>query len=112
MKILSGNDACADVFAGLCVQITGKEAEIVRGDDGASDLVLIGSDAVNPAVHELILSGKLETLGIRTGTDDYRLLSLKEGGRRILILAGGRRRSVWRLRRYGGPRGASSFSGP
>lgn len=93
MKILSGNDACAAVFAGLCVRITGKEAEIVRSDDGGSDLVLIGSDAVNPAVHELIRSGKLETLGIRTGTDDYRLLSLSEGGRRILILAGGRTRA-------------------
>jgi hypothetical protein len=51
--------------------------------------VLIGNDAVNPIVHRLILQGRIEGLDLRYDTDDYRILSLADEGRMLLILAGG-----------------------
>lgn len=58
------------------------------------DLVLVGSDAVHPLVHQLIREGALESLGIAYGSDEYRLLGLAHQGRRWLILAGGSGRST------------------
>lgn len=58
------------------------------------DLVLVGSDAVHPLVHQLIRDGALESLGIAYGSDEYRLLCLAHQGRRWLILAGGSGRST------------------
>ncbi len=58
------------------------------------DLVLIGSDAVHPLVHRLLIEGAIDSLGIRYGTDDYRLVCVPQQGRRWLILAGGSGRST------------------
>ena len=86
-------------FAGLWEKVTGyKPAVKVIGPDVAElpsgDLILIGSDAVNPIVHSLIRSGALETLNIRYNSDNYRMLSLQQDGRTCLILAGGTGRST------------------
>lgn len=66
-------------------------------DDGtlpAGDVVLVGSDAVNPVVQRLLLAGTAPTLGIRYGTDDYRILSLPQGDRTVLLVAGASGRST------------------
>ncbi len=87
-----------EVFADYWCRITGDAvARITAASDGewpAGDLVLIGSDAVNAWTHRLIASRRVAGLGIRYGTDDYRLLSVGEGDRTILIVAGGCGRST------------------
>ena len=93
MKIISPDKRCASAFNKLCFAVTGKKLSVVSNDDGVSDLLLIGSDAVNGVVHDLIMSGKLDSLNIRYGTDDFRILSLEDDNRTILILAGGRTRA-------------------
>ena len=93
MKIIASDRSCAASFNKLCAAVTGRKLPVTDTDDGVSDLVLIGSDAVNLKVHELIMTGKIETLGIRNGSDDFRILSLEENSRNILILAGGRLRA-------------------
>lgn len=85
-----------EVFCEMWEKVTGAKLRSVA-DDGrlpTGDLVLIGSDAANPVVHRLILQARVENLGIRYGTDDYRILSLKDGERTVLILAGGMGRST------------------
>lgn len=89
-----------EVFCDLWQKVTGAKPRTVacaNPDDGklpAGDIVLIGSDASNPIVHRLILQARIENLGIRYGTDDYRILSLPHEGRTLLILAGGAGRST------------------
>jgi hypothetical protein len=85
-----------EVFCEMWEKVTGAKPRSVP-DDGKlppGDLVLIGSDAVNPVVHRLILQARIENLGVRYGTDDYRILSLKDGERTVLVLAGGAGRST------------------
>lgn len=60
----------------------------------AGDLVLIGSDAVHPLVHRLILDGAIEALDIQYGGDGYRIVCVPYQGHRFLILAGGCGRST------------------
>jgi len=60
----------------------------------AGDVALIGSDAVHPLGHRLILDGALETLDLQYGGDGYRILCVGYRGRRFLILAGGCGRST------------------
>ena len=89
-----------ETFAGLWEQVTGVRPAVVTyiqpflTSPPAGDLCLIGSDSVNPLVHQLIRQGKVRSLGIVYGADDYRLLSLKDGDRTILIVAGGSGRST------------------
>lgn len=66
-----------------------KEDRLPEGD-----LVLIGSDAVHPLVHQLILDGAIESLGIAYGTDAYRIVGVRGQDRRYLVLAGGSGRST------------------
>ncbi len=90
----------AGVFGDMWQKVTGARPPVIpcaNPDDGAmpgGDIVLIGSDAANPVVHRLILQGRIGGLGIRYGTDDYRILSVPEGGRTLLVLAGGSGRST------------------
>ena len=96
LLILTGTDRkAAEIFQDMHYRITGGHAPIAddRADDGVSDLVLIGSDADHFKCHELIMTGVLDSLDLRCGSDDYRILSLREKQRSILILAGGRPRS-------------------
>jgi len=93
-----------DAFAGLWEQVTGQRPAVKVCEARAStdrkenlpagDLVLIGSDAVHPLVHQLIYQGAFESLGIQYGGDEYRLLCVSRDGRRWLILAGGSGRST------------------
>lgn len=85
----------AEVFRDTWETITGaRPAVVAAGGISRRDLVLIGSDAVNAEVRRLILDGRLENLGIRYGTDDYRILSVPEQDRTVLVLAGGCGRST------------------
>lgn len=81
-------------FASLWQQVTEEILQVVLQDDGTDDVIIIGSDAVNDALTDKMISGEITDLGIRYGTDDYCIRSFKENGRRILILAGGRGRST------------------
>lgn len=88
-----------EAFVQLWQQVTGQRPTLRRADRDARSLpsgnvAVIGSDAVQPAIHELIRSGALESLGIEYGGDGYRILSLKHAKGRCLILAGGSGRST------------------
>jgi hypothetical protein len=88
------------VFGELWEKATGQRPRVVTYVNPylknlpAGDIVLIGSDAVQPIVHDLIQQGVLDTLAIEYGGDSYRILSLNHGGHRFLILAGGCGRST------------------
>ncbi|MBM3888496.1 MAG: hypothetical protein FJ388_05145 [Verrucomicrobia bacterium] len=87
-------------FCDLWQKVAGAKPRTITcadPDDGklpSGGVVLIGSDAANPVVHRLILHARIENLGVRYGTDDYRILSLPHEGRTLLILAGGAGRST------------------
>lgn len=88
-----------DEFVKLWEQITGRRPKLVPAEPQqrtppAGDVILLGSDAVNPIVHGLIRSAALESLGIAYGTDDYCLRSVPRDGGRCLIVAGGCGRST------------------
>ena len=80
-------------FCRIYAEVTGKVLEVVY-DDLGEDAIIIGSDAVNDALTDKMISGEIADFGIRYGTDDYCIRSVKDGNRRLLILAGGRGRST------------------
>ena len=82
------------VFAKMYEAVTGNCIKITDTDDGESDLVVIGSDAVNDYVMKEVIELRIDSLGIRYGTDDYCIRSHSDGDRKVLILAGGRGRST------------------
>ena len=84
----------AETFNEMYKKVTGKTLNISREDDGKSDLVVIGSDAVNDFVMAEVLEGNLQSLGICYGTDSYTVKSHEKDGRKVLIFAGGRLRST------------------
>lgn len=84
----------AEAFRNMYQHVTDKPIDITTADDGISDLVVIGSDSVNDYLMHQILSLNLVALPIRYGTDDYCILSHRDGDRKVLILAGGRGRST------------------
>lgn len=85
-------EVAADTFINLWPQVTGHALNRVSPENAPTpgDVVLIGSDAVNPIVHDLIKRGVLETLNLQYGTDGYRLLSVDAPPVCYLIVAGGR----------------------
>ncbi len=84
----------ATVFQDLYRQVTNNSISITEADDNISDLIVIGSDAVNDFLMNEVLELRLDSLDIRYGTDDYCIRSYKQNNRKILILAGGRGRST------------------
>jgi len=81
-------------FANLWQKVTGQRIEVRKAAIDQKTLpsgtvVLIGSDSVQPVVHELIYKAALEGLGLEYGNDNYRMLSLSREGNTYLILAGG-----------------------
>ncbi|MBQ6947930.1 MAG: hypothetical protein IJN42_07770, partial [Clostridia bacterium] len=82
----------ADTFISLYKQITGLT--LSEGDDGKSDLVVIGHDAVNDWLMEKMLDGSIGELGLRYGTDEFIERCFTLENRKILLLAGGRGRST------------------
>lgn len=89
-----------EAFVDLWQKVTGQSLDLKtcpHANDSplpGGDLVLIGSDAVHPMVHRLILQGAIESLGIAYGTDAYRILCVPHQGHRCLVLAGGCGRST------------------
>lgn len=85
----------AQVFADMYKSVTGREIEITDVDDGVSDLIIIGSDAINQRLLKFMFDGEISArLGIAYGTDSYCIKSFKVNTRNILVLAGGRGRST------------------
>ena len=99
MKILLPNTQkifriAAETFAFYWEKITGTLPEIVTEPDPADTMIVLGSDAENAYVRTLIEEDKLPPHGIRIGSDEYRILSLNENGRDLLILMGGSKRAI------------------
>ncbi len=85
----------ADEFASLWRQATGQSLSVTFKDDGKSDLVVLGSDAVNSFSHSKIIEKVIPQFSIATDTDDYELISAPDkNGRSLLFIAGGRPRSL------------------
>jgi hypothetical protein len=88
-----------ETFADMWEKVTGERPTIYfmkpnQRDLPEGEVVLIGSDAVSPIVHELVREGTLESLNIQYGGDNYRMLSVVKNGNKYLILAGGSGRST------------------
>ena len=83
-----------DEFAAIWKKSTGETLPVVTRDNGKSDLIVLGSDAVNAFTHAKIIEKVIPQFRIRTNTDDYQLISAKEGKRNLLFLAGGRERAL------------------
>ena len=99
MKILLPNTQkifriAAETFAFYWEKITGTTPEIVTEPDPADTMIVLGSDAENAYVRTLIEEDKLPPHGLRIGSDEYRILSLNENGRDLLILMGGSKRAI------------------
>jgi len=89
-------EIAAGDFVELWTRVTGRAPALASPESipVSGDLVLIGSDAVNPVVHDLIRRGVLESLGLQYGSDSYRVLSVDAGPCRYLLVAGGSGRST------------------
>ena len=75
-------------------RMTGKEYPVLTEDDGKSDLFVLGSDAVNSFAHRMIIEKVIPDFKLRTGSDDYQLLSAQHGKRKLLFIAGARPRAL------------------
>ncbi len=84
----------ANEFASLWQRVTGKKLAVTVCDDGRSDLIVLGSDALNAFAHGKIVGKEIAQFGIRADSDDFQLLSLAEGGRTVLFIAAGRPRAL------------------
>lgn len=103
----SGYKIAADVFASLAEKISGYSSEIITDDEYLSCgthrelVVLIGNDAVNNVTANFYLQKKLDSFGIRYGTDDYCIRTSEIEATQFLFLAGGRPRSaIYAVYRY------------
>lgn len=84
----------ANAFAELWKKVTGEDISIVTAVPEEGDFVSIGSDAENAFIHNLLVEGIMPALRVTVGTDEYRILSVVERGRNILVLAGGNKRAT------------------
>ena len=80
----------AEVFQDYYEKITGISLDITDKVSDNEDMVVIGSEAVQPFVYESIRGG----LSIKLDSDEYCILSQENQNRTILFLAGGRGRST------------------
>ncbi len=79
-------DLAAETFADMWQQVTGQRPERCT-DPAQGDLVIIGTDAEVAFLHNLRVEHILPDLNITVGTDQYRILSLRQNDRNLLILA-------------------------
>lgn len=85
----------ADVFHDMYKKVTDIDLILTDTDDGVSDLVVIGSDAVNKWTLGKMFNGDIPVrLGLTYGTDSYCIKTFDLNGRHVLLLAGGRGRST------------------
>ena len=85
----------AKEFQKYYTKITGEECVITATPAEKGNMVIFGSDAVNAYTHSKIIEKILPELKIPTGSDSYRILSVKENGRDLLFLAAGRNRGYF-----------------
>ena len=82
-------------FSALWKKVTGEKIPVTVGDDGRSDLVVLGSDADNAFVHRMIVEKTIPQFRLVSGADDYQLRSAVDAsGRKLLFIAGGRPRAL------------------
>ena len=86
----SAYQKAAEEFQRIYRLVTGITIPVTEEPSETEDLVVIGTDAVQPYVFDRIAGG----FPVRPGTDEYCILSKKEGDRTLLILGGGRGRST------------------
>lgn len=80
----------AQVFAELYEAVTGVTLPIKDTPSDTEDMVVIGTDGVQPFGFAKLEGG----FPVRMDTDDYCIISKEETGRTLLFLAGGRGRST------------------
>ena len=97
----------ADEFSRLSIESAGCTSVIITDEkylaakrDG--DLtVFIGSDAANSALADLYLKKKIDSTGIKYGTDNYLIRTESIDGEKFLLLAGGcPRATIYAVYRY------------
>ena len=83
IHLIAGSEkAAARTFQKMVQQVTGRRL-VLSADDALpteGDLILIGSDASNLCTHRLRNAGVLPQMDLRTGTDDFQILSTVESG--------------------------------
>lgn len=80
----------AQIFRDMYKEITGRSIDIKHEPQDGEDMIVIGSEAVQPFVYGKIDGG----LPVRFNSDDYCIISKQDNGRNLLFLAGGRGRST------------------
>ena len=89
-----GGIAAAE-FASFWRKVTGESLPVITRDDPKSDLVVLGSDAVNAFTHAKIVEKVIPPFTLASGTDQYQLRSaVDSNGRTLLFLAGARPRAL------------------
>lgn len=78
----------AEIFRDLYARVTGIELSVKNIPSDTEDMVVVGADDVQPFAK--VAGG----FPVRSGTDDYCIISQKESGRNLLFIAGGRGRSA------------------
>ena len=87
-------DVAASEFQRYYELVCGEKLDIVTEPNEEDDYIVIGSDMANRFVRTLIERKVLDDLPLEIDSDEYRILSVQDGERRYLILAGGRPRST------------------
>ena len=80
----------AEAFRDLYAAVTGITLPITDTPSDTGDMVVIGTDAVQPYAFDRLPGGFPLTIG----SDEYCIISQNEENRRVLYLAGGRGRST------------------
>ncbi len=80
----------AEAFRELYAAVTGVTLPISSTPGDTEDMIIIGTDAVQPYAFARVPGG----FPVRSGSDDYCMISVQEAGRTLLILGGGRGRST------------------
>ena len=87
-------DVAAAEFQKYYELCTGVRLDITTEANDTDHLIVIGSDAIHQFVRTAIENKVISPFRVRTGTDDYHILSASDGKRNLLFLAGGRGRAT------------------
>ena len=87
-------EIAASEFQKYAALLTGESPEVISEDDGKSDLFVLGNDAENSFTAAAYLAGRLETSGVRCGSDDFAVRFSEKDGRRFVFLFGGGKRAL------------------
>lgn len=89
-------EIAANEFAIYWAKVTGKKPVTKKCGKALpkGNLVLIGNDAVNPLIRDMIINAKIKQFNFRYGTDDYEFRSIREGNRNLLLVSGASGRST------------------